>query len=201
MNDENTPHDDTARTQPREGAHRGDGGRCRATGMGRRARLGIAAAGLIGIGAALGALAAVSGAVGAHGFGGFHGAHGLGGHHGAHTLESMTERALERTAWVLGRVDATPGQEEQMNALVTGLVTELEPLHREHREHRRAVLGELLRPEVDRGALETLRLEELRLLDAASARVTDAVVDASHILTPEQRDELLSRFERREHAR
>ena len=49
---------------------------------------------------------------------------------------------------------------------------------------------------VDRGVLETLRLEELRLADAASARVLDAVAEAARILTPEQREELLSRLDR-----
>jgi len=192
MNDEITPRDDDS--DPHD-AVQGDTRRCRATGMGRRARLGIAAAGLIGLGAAIGALATVSGAAGAHGFGCDRGAHGCGD--GGHTLESMTERALDRTAWVLGRVDATEAQEQQMNALVTALVMELEPLRQSHREHRRAFVTELLRPEVDRGALETLRLEELRLADAASTRALDAVADAARILSPEQRVELLSRLNHR----
>ena len=189
MSDETTTRDDDGQTPSRDDDRCDGARRCRATGIGRRARLGLAAVGLIGLGAALGALAAVSGAAGAHGFG---------RHHGAHTLESMTERALDHTAWMLARVDATAEQEERMNAVVGALVVELEPLHRSHREHRRAFVAELLRPEVDRGALETLRREELRLADAASARITDAVADAAGILTPGQREELLSRFARRE---
>ena len=171
-----------------------EGQQPRKTGFGRKARLGIAAAGLIGIGTALGGLAVVSFDAGAHMFGG--------GHHGRHSVEHMTERARDKTAWVLGKLDATPEQEQQMDVLVTTLVDQLYPIREQHLEHRRAFVAELLRTRPDKGKLEGLRQQELMLADLASARVLDAVVQASEMLTPGQREELLeyaSRFRGHHH--
>ena len=161
--------------------HEQDGRGCRRFGLGRKARLGVAAAALIGVGAALGALATVSMTAGAHMF-------GAGGERPS--VEQVTERVRDKTAWILGKLDATPEQERQLDTLVTTLVAQMQPLREEHLRHRRAMISELLRSDPDRGALETLRQEELRLADLASARVLDTVVQASEVLSPQQREEL-----------
>lgn len=180
VNDKDDQHDDEerARRHPR---------------VSRKLRLGVAAAGLIGIGVALGSLGAMSLSAGAHMFGGH-------GGHGGSSVERMTERAKDRTAWVMGKLDASEAQEQQMDALVETLIGDLQPLRSQHVEHRRAFIAELLRSQPDRAKLEGLRQEELRLADLASARVLDAVVQASETLTPEQREELMefaSRHRRR----
>lgn len=154
---------------------------CARHGFSRRTRLGIAAAALIGLGAVLGGLAAVSATAGAHMFRG----------HDAHGAQAMAERVRDRAAWMLGKLDATPQQEARVEAIITALVTELAPLGEQHREHRRALVSELLRSDVDPERLEDIRREELRLADLASARVLDAVVQTSAVLTAQQREELM----------
>ena len=163
--------------------------RRRHTRFGRNARLGVAAGALLALGAILGALATLSLPAGAHFLSG-HPDHGPG---------HVTERVLDRTAWVLARVDATPEQEARMETVVRTAVEALLPLHEQHRAHRRAMLAELARDEVDAARLESLRRKELELADLASARILDAVVEATDVLSAEQRGELLERVTRHGH--
>ncbi len=96
-------------------------------GLGRKARLGVAAAALIGIGALAGVL--ITNASAHNGFGG-HGAWGSRDHHyhGASSIEKIRGRALDMAAWALGSVDATPEQSKRVKAIVLGLVEEIYPL-------------------------------------------------------------------------
>jgi protein CpxP len=50
---------------------------------------------------------------------------------------------------------------------------------------------------VDRGALETLRSEELAAAESASRRVVTALADAAEALTPSQRQRLADAHARR----
>ena len=151
--------------------------------MGRRTRLTVLVVTLLGAGILLGAGVTAQAAR--------YGWHGMGHHWGhAKTEEQVRERALDKTAWVLGRVDATPGQQQAINAIVTALVGDLYPLRSASRDQRRALITELARPEVDAEALETIRSEGIGLADQASRSLVTAVVDASRVLTPEQREEL-----------
>jgi Spy/CpxP family protein refolding chaperone len=161
-------------------------------GMGRRTRLVVAAVTLVGVGALLGAGVTAQAARG-----GFHGM----GHHWSHpkTEEQAKERALDKTAWMLGRVDASEEQQARINDIVTSLVGELYPLRGEHRETRRELITELSRPQVDREALEKIRAEGLLMADSASRVLVDAVVEVSEVLTVEQRQELASMIGRHRH--
>ncbi len=151
-----------------------------------RARLTVAVITLVGVGAVLGAVVSAQAAR----MGGWH---GMGNHWGhAKTEEQVRERALDKTAWLVGRIDATPEQETRINAIVTALVGDLYPLRGEHRERRRQLITELARPQVDREALEKIRADEIALADSASKTLVNAVVDVTEVLTLEQREELAS---------
>ena len=52
----------------------------------------------------------------------------------------------------------------------------------------------LTQPSIDRGAIETLRTEQLALADGASRRLAQALGDAADVLTPEQRRKLDDRL-------
>lgn len=161
--------------------------------MGRRARVAIAVVTLVGAGALLGAGVTAQAAR----MGGWHGmGHGW-GH--AQTEEQARERALDKAAWVLGRVDATPDQESRINAIVTGLVGDLYPLRGEHREQRRQLITELARPQVDPQALEEIRSNGIALADSASKSLVNAVVEATQVLSVEQREELAAMVGRHKH--
>lgn len=151
---------------------------------GRRVRLTIAALTLMGVGAALGAAATAH----ASRMGGWHGmGHGWG--HVA-TEEQARERALDGAAWVLGRLDASAEQQARINDIVSSLVGDLYPLRDEHRERRRQLTTELARPEIDAERLEQIRADGIAMVDTASKTLVTAVVDASEVLTIEQREEL-----------
>lgn len=151
---------------------------------GRRVRISIAALVLVAVGAALGAAATAH----ASRMGGWHGMQHRWSHVG--TEEEARERALDGAAWVLGRIDASAEQQTRINAIVASLVGELYPLRAEHRERRRALITELARPQVDARALELIRADSVRMVDSASKTLVEAVVDASQVLSVEQREEL-----------
>ena len=167
-------------------------------GLGRKARLSVAAAALIGFGALAGILIAN---VSAHsGFGG-HGAWGSKGHHyhGASSIEQIRERALDKTAWALGSVDATPEQSKRLKAIVVGLVEEIYPLRQQHHENRRSVKDVLSQPQINRQALEQIRQDEMGIATQISEKLVTALADSAEVLTVEQRLVLMNRLQRFAH--
>ena len=161
--------------------------------LGRRARLTVAVVTLVGVGAVLGAGATAHAAR----TGGWHGMDHHRGH--AKTEEQARERSLDKTAWVLGRIDATPEQETRINAIVSALVGDLYPLRGEHRERRRQLITELARPQVDAQALERIRTDGMALANSASKTLVNAVVDVTEVLSVEQRQELAAMIGRHRH--
>ena len=150
--------------------------------------MGVAAAALIG----LGALATVAVSVTAH--------EGRGhGHRGSASIEDARERALDKAAWILGSVDATPEQEQRVNEIVTRMVDNLYPLRQEHRQHRRDLVDAVSRPQVDPAELERIRVAEVALADAASRELVLAITEVSQVLDPEQRQALVGRMMRFRH--
>jgi Spy/CpxP family protein refolding chaperone len=119
--------------------------------------------------------------------------HGHGFRHRGHGLESPEEARehIERHAdWVLGRVDASEAQQERIVAMLGGSVDELYALRDRHRIHHDELLLLFTAAEIDRAAIETVRAQEVALLDEASAVLTTTLTDVAEVLTPEQRAEL-----------
>ncbi|MGH8545090.1 MAG: Spy/CpxP family protein refolding chaperone [Gammaproteobacteria bacterium] len=163
-------------------------GNCKFT---RRTRVGIGVVALVGIGLVAGILIGTSMSVSAHpGFGGW------GRHGGAVTIEDMRERAGDQGAWLAGFLEASVEQRQQIQAAVNNLAEQLYPLMQQHRDSRQALIAELTKPELNRQALDDLRKTELMHIDTASSRLVDGVVSVAEILTPEQRRQLASRFQR-----
>jgi len=50
---------------------------------------------------------------------------------------------------------------------------------------------------IDHGKVEQLRQDRMKLADATSKRMTDALVEAAEVLTPAQRADLAARMQRR----
>jgi Spy/CpxP family protein refolding chaperone len=132
----------------------------------------------------------------------FRGFAGHGGHGFAHDPEQARERASFAVEWAFRAVDATEEQRQDGQAVVERLVDQLVPLGELHREHREAVARELVRPQIDRAALERLREEGMAMADEASRIAVAGVADLAEVLSPEQRAELLElahRFHRSAH--
>ena len=166
----------------------------------RRARRWIAGLALLGLGAVGGALTTL--AVDADAHGGWR--HAMGGfrHHGfghGRTIDAahVTERLQHASAWALGSVDATDEQRERIDAILAGAVDDIFPLRAEHKMHRRDLIAELARPQLDRAALERIRAAELVLAEEATTRLLDATVAIAEVLDPEQRQGLVERFAER----
>jgi protein CpxP len=129
--------------------------------------------------------------------GGPHGGWHRGGFMGAPVDPAMVDERLDHMLrHVYVEIDATDAQRQQLAPIVKGAAPDLLRLHgRMHDAHRQAV--ELLsRESIDRGALETLRVDHLRLAEEASKRLTQALADVADVLTPEQRKQLAERIGR-----
>jgi Spy/CpxP family protein refolding chaperone len=121
---------------------------------------------------------------------------GLGGHGGhGHGMMKDPEQARAHAAfaveWAFRAVDATDQQKEDGRVVVERLIDQLIPLREQHLAHREAVARELVKPQIDRAALEQLRTEGLGMADEATRIVVDGVADLAEVLSPEQRRELL----------
>ncbi|HTO07598.1 MAG TPA: periplasmic heavy metal sensor [Myxococcota bacterium] len=108
-----------------------------------------------------------------------------------HDPERMRKHAEIAVEVALREVDATPDQIARVKAVADGLIGQLESTHDQHEANRAALLAQLKSPELSRETLQALRAQELALLDDASVKVTDAIIDAAAALTPEQREKLI----------
>jgi protein CpxP len=133
---------------------------------------------------------AVPAALASRGFGG-HGRHGL-----LDDPEKAREHAAFAVEWAFRAVDASEAQRAEGKMVVERLVDQLIPLAERHQAHREAVARELVKPQIDRAALEQLREEGMGLADEASQIVVDGVADLAEVLSPAQRAELLGLLHR-----
>ena len=131
-------------------------------------------------------------------------AHGWGGgwHHGGFMRGNLDPAAVDQhldrmLKHFYVEIDATDAQKQQLAPIVKAAVNDLLPLGAQMRDTRRQALELLSQPGVDRGALETLRAEKLRLADQASRRFVTALADVADVLTPEQRRSLAEHIQRR----
>ena len=163
-------------------------GPVRRSGLGRRARLWVAALALIGAGMVGGALIASATDASAHG--------AWRGHHYGESrgLEHHERHARHAAQWLADEVDATAEQKERIDAIAAELVARIYPLRSAHRANKQALLVELAEPTVNHDALEQLRQAELGLAESASRYVTEAVAELADVLTPEQRAALVERM-------
>jgi protein CpxP len=103
------------------------------------------------------------------------------------TLDEHLDRMLKH---LYVEVDATDAQRLQLAPIVKSAARDLLPMRARMHEARRQAVELLSQESVDRAGLETLRADQLRLLEQASTRLTQALADIADVLTPEQRREL-----------
>ncbi len=96
---------------------------------------------------------------------------------------------------MLDEVDATDEQREQVRAITTAALADMEEFRDFKREGRQALVEALTQETVDREALEALRQNKLATADRASQRLLAALADAAEVLTPAQRQELAAELE------
>jgi periplasmic protein CpxP/Spy len=103
------------------------------------------------------------------------------------------ERMVNRLSFV---TDASSEQKQKMNAIAQRAADDLLAMREKHLAGRKQMRDVLAAPTIDRAKLESLRVEQMKLADDASKRITTAVADIADVLTPAQRAELAKRMDR-----
>jgi periplasmic protein CpxP/Spy len=127
------------------------------------------------------------------GHGGGHGGHGA-MHGGGHGMMMMGGRGLER---MLDGVNASAEQRTQVKAIAERAMADLKSQRDAGQGTRQQMMALFTQPVVDANAVEALRAQQMQRHDQASRRMTQAMVEVSRVLTPEQRKQLAERMAKR----
>ena len=114
---------------------------------------------------------------------------GMGGMHGM-----ADGRHIER---MLDAVSATPEQRAQIKSIGDAARADLKAQHQAGRALHEQNLALFAQPNIDARAIEAVRQQMLAQHDQASKRMTQAMIDVSRVLTPEQRKLLADRMAQR----
>jgi protein CpxP len=103
-------------------------------------------------------------------------------------LEAMVDRIL---------ANGTAEQRAKVSAIAKAAVADLRPLRTQLHEGHAKAIKLLSAPTVDRVLLESVRLDQMRIVDTGSKRILQAVIDSADVLTPEQRTKLAEHLNKR----
>jgi protein CpxP len=116
--------------------------------------------------------------------------HGHGGPGGAPFGGHMLGRALEA-------VNATPEQRTRIGEIMKAAAADVRQQREASRGLREQAMSLFAQPTVDARAVEALRQQMVQQHDQSSRRWTQAMLDASAVLTPDQRKQLAERMKQR----
>jgi protein CpxP len=124
-----------------------------------------------------------------------------GGHHGGGAGMGMFGgpggRGIDH---MLDGLNATDAQRSQIKQIFQAAATDLKAQREQGRALREKAMQIFAAPNVDAGAAETVRQQMLQQHDQSSRRMLQAMLDASKVLTPEQRAKLGERMKQRSDA-
>jgi Spy/CpxP family protein refolding chaperone len=103
----------------------------------------------------------------------------------------------QRMDHLLTAAGASDAQKTQIKAIWDKLRPQLEPLHKQHGEARRAIGQAVAAPTIDVAKVEQLRKQSVDTMDKISALMTQGMVASAQILTPDQRKLVLQKIEER----
>jgi protein CpxP len=118
--------------------------------------------------------------------------HGRGAGHGPGMMGGMGGMAGMRMHHLLGLAGATDAQKAQIKQIFEGTRPHMQALRGDHMKVHQQLAQALTAATVDPSAVERLRLEQVRLRDQESKLMTQALIKASQVLTPEQRQKIAS---------
>lgn len=119
-----------------------------------------------------------------------HGAGHRGPGHGHGQMMGMSERMLDR-------VNATPEQRTQIRQIMDAARADMQAQRQAQQGLRDQAMQLFAQPNVDARAAEALRQQMLAQHDQRSKRMMQAMVDASRVLTPEQRKQMAEAMKKR----
>lgn len=122
-----------------------------------------------------------------------HGHHGK--HHGRHAQGAGHGMVLSEH--MLDRVQASPEQKARIREIMMAARKDLQAQRDGGKALREQGMKLLTQPDIDPKAIEDLRAQAMARHDAASKRMTQAMVEASQVLTPAQRQQIAQHVEQR----
>lgn len=123
---------------------------------------------------------------------------GHGGRHGGgDAMMFGGGRGVDR---MLDGLNATDAQRSQIKQIMGAARDELKPAREQQRALREKSMQLFTAPTVDAAAAESVRQQMQQLRDTSSRRMLQAMLDASRVLTPEQRAKLGERMKQRSDA-
>jgi Spy/CpxP family protein refolding chaperone len=99
---------------------------------------------------------------------------------------------------VMDAVKATPEQRTQIKTIMDAARTDLKAQHEAGRTLHQQMQAAFAQPTVDARTVESLRAQIAAQHDTASKRMTQAMLDASKVLTPDQRKTLADMMAKRQ---
>jgi Spy/CpxP family protein refolding chaperone len=120
-------------------------------------------------------------------------------HHGGHgelTEEQLRDRAEDAAEFIAKRADATDEQEQRIEQVLDALIPDLLALRPERQALADELKSALAADPVDPQRIEAVRQKGLALLDRASTRASQALVDSARVLDQKQRARLLEQWQR-----
>lgn len=122
----------------------------------------------------------------------------MGGKMSPEKAERHAERMAERFA---RRIDASGEQQSKLITIARETVKDIVPLRQQAGDARREAVKLMTAPQIDRAAIEKLRADQVAAMDAISKRMVKGIADAAEVLTPEQRQKVAERMEKRHERR
>jgi Spy/CpxP family protein refolding chaperone len=118
------------------------------------------------------------------------------GHHGHHSGAMMggSPRHMER---MLDSVNATDEQRAEVRRISQAAATDMKDRRAASRTLREQQMQLFTQPTVDANAVEALRKQMLAEHDQSSQRMTQALLEISRVLTPEQRVQIAEKMKAR----
>lgn len=121
----------------------------------------------------------------------------MGGRHGGREGAMAGPFGGHMMERLLDHVDATAEQRARIRDIAKAAAADLRAQHESRRALRDQAMTLFTQPTVDARAAEALRQQMLQQHDQASRRQVQAMLDASAVLTPEQRAKLAERMKQR----
>jgi Spy/CpxP family protein refolding chaperone len=120
-------------------------------------------------------------------------------HRGGHaelSEEQLRDRAEDAAEFIAKRADATDEQEQRIEQVLDALIPDLLALRPERQALADELKSALAADPVDPQRIEAVRQKGLALLDRASTRASQALVDSARVLDQKQRARLLEQWQR-----
>jgi Spy/CpxP family protein refolding chaperone len=126
------------------------------------------------------------------------GMHSMRHHGGPGMMGGSPERMGRMLDHMLDGLNATDAQRAQIKQIMAQASADLKGQAQAARDLRRRGMEVLTAPAVDANAAEQIRLQSMALHDQMSRRMTQAMVAAASVLTPEQRAAIGQRLKDRQ---